>query len=88
MTQIGMRLDMTRMGWWEAEALERNLRKRVVGHEDAIRCMPSLIRCSLLDYDHQGVLSGSFCSLGPLAAARRGSWKLLRNPCLVALELS
>jgi ATP-dependent Clp protease ATP-binding subunit ClpB len=69
MAQVGMRLDMTRTGW-EAEALERNLRKRVVGQEDAIRCIAESYQMFLTGLGSPGRPIGNFLFLGPTGCGK------------------
>jgi ATP-dependent Clp protease ATP-binding subunit ClpB len=69
MAQVGMRLDITRMGW-EGEALERNLRKRVVGQEDAIRCIVECYQMFLTGLRSPGRPVGNFLFLGPTGCGK------------------
>ncbi|MBV8807786.1 MAG: ATP-dependent Clp protease ATP-binding subunit, partial [Acidobacteriaceae bacterium] len=69
MGQAGLKLDMTRTGW-EAEALERNLRRRVVGQEDAIRCIAECYQMFLTGLRSPGRPVGNFLFLGPTGCGK------------------
>lgn len=69
MAQVGMRLDMTRKGR-EAEALERKLRSRVVGQEDALRCIAESYQMFLTGIRSSGRPIGNFLFLGPTGCGK------------------
>jgi ATP-dependent Clp protease ATP-binding subunit ClpB len=55
---------------WEAEALERNLRSRVVGQEDAIRCIAESFQMFLTGIRASGRPIGNFLFLGPTGCGK------------------
>ncbi len=69
MAQLGTRLDMTRTGW-EAEALERNLRRLVVGQEDAIQCIAEDYQLFVTRLRAPGRPVGNFLFLGPTGCGK------------------
>jgi ATP-dependent Clp protease ATP-binding subunit ClpB len=69
MAQFGVRLDMTRTGR-EAQALERNLLRRVVGQEDAIHCIAESYQTFLTGLRSPGRPIGNFLFLGPTGCGK------------------
>lgn len=69
MGHAGMRLDLTRTGW-ETEALERNLRRRVVGQEHAIRCIAESYQVFLSGLRPPACPVGNFLFLGPTGCGK------------------
>ncbi len=69
MGQAGMRLDLTRTGW-EAEALESNLRRRVVGQADAIHCIAESYQMFMTGLRAPGRPVGNFLFLGPTGCGK------------------
>jgi ATP-dependent Clp protease ATP-binding subunit ClpB len=69
MAQVGTKLDLTRTGW-QAEVLETKLRKRVVGQEDAIRCIAECYQMFLTGLRSPGRPVGNFLFLGPTGCGK------------------
>ncbi len=69
MAQLGMRLDMTRTGS-EAEALERNLRKRVVGQDHALRSIVESYQMFRTGLRSPRRPVGNFLFLGPTGCGK------------------
>jgi ATP-dependent Clp protease ATP-binding subunit ClpA len=69
MAALRVLLDPARMGW-EAEALEHNLRKRVVGQDHAIRQIVNLYQTHLAGMSSAGHPVGNLLFLGPTGSGK------------------
>ena len=74
MLRVNVPLDPTRTGR-EAEALETNLRRMIVGQDEAIQQIVNIYQMYLTGMTPPGRPIGNFLFLGPTGSGRRASWK-------------
>ena len=87
MAALHIRLDPTKMGSG-AKELKQNLRRLIVGQDEAIQAIVTSYQMHLSGMNPPGRPIANFLFLGPQDRARLESWKSAPNACWGILEQS